>query len=111
MASADDFIELGSSGLQRTSGFVIDEFISDLRGIRGARVYREMSDNDPVIGAMLYAIEKLILAIKWEVEPWHEKDKEVKKKDKENAVFVEECMHDMSESWSAMISQVLSFLT
>jgi len=110
MASKDDFIELGSSGLQRTSGFVIDEFISDLRGIRGARVYREMSDNDPVIGAMVYAIEKLILAIKWEVRPFQDGDNPVKKKDKDNAKFVEECMHDMSESWSAMISQILSFL-
>lgn len=110
MASKDDFIELGSSGLQRTSGFVIDEFISDLRGIRGARVYREMSDNDPVIGAMVYAIEKLILAIKWEVKPYQDGDAPVKKKDKDNAKFLEECMHDMSESWSAMISQILSFL-
>lgn len=110
MASKDDFIELGSSGLQRTSGFVIDEFISDLRGIRGARVYREMSDNDPVIGAMVYAIEKLILAIKWEVKPYQEGDKAVKKKDEDNAKFLEECMNDMSESWSAMISQILSFL-
>ena len=110
MASKDDFIELGSSGLGKTSGFVIDEFISELRGIRGARVYREMSDNDPVVGAMVYAIEKLILAIKWDVAPYQDGDEPVKKKDQKNADFLEECMYDMSESWSAMISQILSFL-
>lgn len=110
MASKDDFTELGSSGLGKTSGFVIDEFISELRGIRGARVYREMSDNDPVVGAMVYAIEKLILAIKWDVAPYQDGDEPVKKKDQKNAEFLEECMYDMSESWSAMISQILSFL-
>lgn len=110
MASKDDFTELGSSGLGKTSGFVIDEFISELRGIRGARVYREMSDNDPVVGAMVYAIEKLILAIKWDVAPYQDGDEPVKKKDQKNADFLEECMYDMSESWSAMISQILSFL-
>jgi hypothetical protein len=40
MAEKDDFIELGSSGLARTSGFIYDEFIAELRGIRGARLYR-----------------------------------------------------------------------
>ena len=103
-----DFQEIGSSGLQRTSGFVIDDFINNLRGVQGMRVWREMSDNDPVIGAMLYAIERLILAIEWKVEPYTEKDKDlVKKKDEENAQFLKECMEDMSESWASMLSQVL----
>lgn len=110
MAERLDLSEIGSSGLQRTSGFVIDDFISDLRGLRGARVFREMSDNDPVIGALLYAIERLILAIDWTVEPYHDKNEVVKKKDEQAAKFVEECMHDMSESWSSTLSQILSFL-
>lgn len=110
MATNHDFQELGSSGLQQTAGWVIDEFIPDLRGIRGAKIYREMADNDPVIGAMLYAIERLILAIEWGVEPFSEKQDLVKKKDNQNAEFLTECMHDMNESWSAMLSQILSFL-
>ena len=106
-----DFRELGSSGLQRTSGFVIDDFIDDLKGKRGVRTYREMQDNDPVIGAMLYAIERLILAIEWGVEPYTDgKNADVKKKDQDAADFLEECMHDMSESWQSMLTQILSFL-
>lgn len=106
-----DFQELGSSGLQRTSGFVIDDFIPALRGTQGMRVWREMSDNDPIVGAMLYAIHRLILAIDWKVVPYTEDDDTpVKKKDKQNAEFVKTCMEDMSETWSAMVSQVLSFL-
>lgn len=110
MADKYDFQELGTSGLQQTNGWIIDEFIPDLRGIRGAKIYREMSDNDPVVGAMLYAIERLILNIDWDVEPFSDKNEIVKKKDEQNAQFLRECMHDMNESWSAMLSQILSFL-
>jgi hypothetical protein len=75
------------------------------------RVWREMSDNDPIVGAMLYAIHRLVLAIEWKVEPFTEsEDAPVKKKDRQNAEFVKECMEDMSETWSAMLSQILSFL-
>lgn len=111
MAPQPDFQEIGSSGLQRTSGFVIDDFVTNLRGVQGMRVWREMSDNDPVVGAMLYAIERLILAIEWDVEPYTEKKTDsVKRKDRVQAEFVKECMDDMSESWPAMLSQILSFL-
>jgi phage gp29-like protein len=110
MADKYDFQEIGTSGLQQTGGWIIDEFIPDLRGIRGAKIYREMSDNDPVIGAMLFAIERLILNIDWDVEPYSDKNEIVKKKDEQNAQFLRECMHDMNESWSAMLSQILSFL-
>jgi hypothetical protein len=106
-----DFQEIGSSGLQRTSGFVIDDFVQSLQGVRGMRVWREMSDNDPVVGAMLYAIERLILAIEWDVEAYTAKKTDsVKRKDQQAADFIKECMDDMSESWPSMLSQILSFL-
>ena len=100
MADKYDFQEIGTSGLQQTGGWIIDEFIPDLRGIRGAKIYREMSDNDPVIGAMLFAIERLILNIDWDVEPYSDKNEIVKKKDEQNAQFLRECMHDMNESYA-----------
>ena len=106
-----DFQELGSSGLQRTAGFITDEFINDLRGQRGAKTYREMADNDPVIGAMLYAIERLIIQIDWRVEPFRDKDADPTKKDKDTAEFVESCLYDMSDSWESTLSNLLSFLT
>ena len=110
--AADDLQEIGSSGLRRTSGWVIDDFIPNLRGKDGARVWREMSDNDPVIGAMIYAIERLILEIGWEVDPFMELgSEEVTAEDLEVARFVEECMEDMSESWTTTLQQILSFLT
>ena len=112
MAEYSDLQEIGTSGLQRVGGFVIDDFVGDLRGLRGAKVWREMADNDPVVGAMLFAIERLILQIDWRMEPFKENaDAMVKDKDQEVADFVEECMNDMSESWDATLSAIMSFLT
>lgn len=109
--ASDDLMEIGSSGLRRTSGFVIDDFVVGLQGQKGAKLWREMADNDPVIGAMLFAIEKLILQIRWNVDPYTDDDEdEVTEENAAAAQFVEECMHDMSESWSSMLQAILSFL-
>jgi len=105
-----DFQELGSSGLRRTAGFINDDITPELVGLRGARVYREMSDNDPVIGAMLYAIERLIIQIDWRVEPFKDDDDTSLKKDDDTAKFVESCLYDMSDSWESTLSNILTFL-
>lgn len=112
MAKTDgyDFQELGSSGLQHTGGFINDDFVNELRGLRGAKIYREMADNDPVIGAMLYAIERLIIQIDWRVEPFKDDDGESSEKDTDVAKFVESCLYDMSESWESTLSNILTFL-
>lgn len=105
---ANDFVELGVSGLQRSGGVVTDEFLSSLRGTRGAKTWREMADNDPVVGALLFAIERLILQIDWRVDPYPGDDQN--DADIEQAKFVESCLYDMSQSWDATISDVLSML-
>jgi hypothetical protein len=111
MAEKDDMIEIGSSGLRRTSGFVIDDFVQGLQGQKGAKIWREMADNDPIVGAMMFAIERLILQINWNVEPFTDaENEEVTEEALASAQFVEECMNDMSESWSVMLQQILSFL-
>lgn len=54
------FRELGKTGLKRFGGFVRDEWHGDLYGRKAAKVYREMSDNHPIVGAILLSIELLI---------------------------------------------------
>lgn len=99
--------ELGTTGLRRTGGFVTEEFLPQLQGIRGVRVYREMADNDPTIGAILYAIERVVERLEWRIDPADpDDDKAV-----EYAEFVEGCLHDMSDSWDATLSAILSMLT
>ncbi len=105
-----DLTEIGTSGLRHVNGFIIDDFAVELRGIRGAKVYREMSDNDAVIGAMMFAIERLIMQIDWRVTVFKDENEESTKKDEEAAQFVEECMYDMNESWESTLSNILTFL-
>jgi phage gp29-like protein len=95
-----DFIELGSSGLRRSGGYINEEFLQNLQGVKGFKVYREMRDNDPVIGAMMYAIDKVITRLDWHVQG----------EDERTAVFVQECLDDMSDSWDATLQNILSML-
>lgn len=98
--------EIGRTGAKRWGGFFQEEFLRELQGRRGVEVYKEMSENSDVIGAILYAIEMLIRQAAWFVRPGGSTDKDL-----EAAHFVESCRHDMSETWTDTISEILSFLT
>ena len=98
--------EIGRIGQQRYGGTIYEEFLHELRGTRGIEVYREMSENDDVVGAILFAIEMLVRQCDWNIEPGGDTAK-----DKEAAEFVESCMHDMQDTWTDTISEILSFLT
>ena len=98
--------EIGRIGQRRYGGTIYEEFLHELRGTRGIEVYREMSENDDVVGAILFAIEMLVRQCDWNVEPGGDTAK-----DKEAAEFVESCMHDMQDTWTDTISEILSFLT
>lgn len=99
-------MELGVTGLQRQGGWIEEEFLPQLKGQRGIKVYREMSDNDPVIGSLLFVIDMLMRRITWRVEPESQSDRE----DAAAAEFIEECRNDMSSSWADLISEILSML-
>ena len=101
-----NFKQLGTMGLRQYGPMVYEEFLPELRWPRAGRVYQEMSDNDPVIGAVLYLAEMLIRGTGWEVTP-----ASTSKEDKEAAKFLESCMNDMDMSWANTISEVLSMLT
>ena len=105
MADSSLFREAGSTGLRRTSGYIFEEFLPQLQGYRAINTYREMRDNDPVVGAILFAIDKLIRQVQWRVQPATSA-----LEDKRAAKFVESCMHDMSNSWEDTISEILSML-
>lgn len=60
--------EQGRIGQKRYGGIFYEEFLRELQGIRGVRVYQEMSENDDVIGAILFAIKMLIRQTSWSVQ-------------------------------------------
>ncbi len=98
--------EIGRIGQRRYGGNFYEEFLPVLRGKRGIQVYYEMSENDDVVGAILFAIEMLVRQCSWNVEPGG-----ATAKDKEAAQFVQGCMDDMQDTWIDTVSEILSFLT
>ena len=93
---SNDSKEIGRVGQRRYGGIFYEEFLSELRGRKGAEVFTEMSNNDETIGAILFAIEMLVRQASWNVEP---------------GGSTASCMDDMQQTWIDTISEILSFLT
>ena len=102
--TAPNFSELGRTGLSRWGGLVSEDYITELRWPRAAKIYKEMSLSDPVVGAILFIGDQLIRQAPWTVEACGDSDE-----DKKAAAFVEECLNDMSISWVDTVSEILSF--
>ncbi len=92
--------ELGDTGLSRWGGRVSEEWLTELKDARGRKVISEMMDNDPVISAMLRALEYIVRGVKWQAQG--ESDEQVE--------FLESCLGDMSFSWEDTLSEILSFI-
>lgn len=105
--TSTDFMEIGSSGLVQYGGRVEEDFLRQLQGKRGYAIYREMSENHPVIGGILQAVEMLFRSVDWSVEPSDPNNQAAI----DQAEFVAGCMNDMSVTWEDTISNVLSMLT
>lgn len=95
----------GISGVNRFGGFVYDDFLRELQGRKGAATYREMKDNDPVIGAILQSIESLIRSVDWHIEA-----QGTTEADKICAEFVNSCFSDMDITWNNTLSDILTFI-
>ena len=65
----DKFREYGKTGLYRfNTGWIYEEFLRELQGRRGVEVYKEMSENDDIIGAILFATEMLMRQSDWSIQ-------------------------------------------
>ncbi len=103
---AQPFAELGGTGLRRQSGLIDEEFLRSLRGGKAIQAFREMRDNDPVIGAMLFAIEQLARQVEWRVEPGDESADATATADFVSGAL----LNDMSVTWPDTLSEILSML-
>jgi len=99
-------LEIGKTGTKRSYGFIYDEFLSSLQGSGGIKTFREMRENDPILGACLHAITQIIREARWDVRPAD--DSAQARKD---ADFLVENMMSMEQSWGEFIAESLSFLT
>jgi len=97
--------EIGSTGLHEFDGIIHEEILRRLQWPLGNKIWREMSDNDSVVGAILFAVEMLIRGVAWQFEPAD--DSAVAE---ERADFATSMMADMEKPWSEVINDILSFL-
>lgn len=99
---ASRYKELGvASDYNPSWGLRQDEFVTQLRGRQGVKKYREMSENDAVIGAILHSMTMMIRSIEWRVEG---------ESDEAND-FVRSVMYGMDDkSFEEFISDVLTML-
>ena len=95
--------QIGSIGLERYGGYVMEEFLTNLRMPQCLKVYREMSSNDATIGAVLFLFESMMRKLPYSVEAGGDR-----RVDKQMAKFVDQCMHDMEHSWLDFIAEILS---
>ncbi len=99
-------VAIGRPGLKQAGGHLYEEYLPQLSGKRGIKVFKEMSENDAIVGGILFAISAVLSAVDWHVEP----DDEDLPEDREAADFVETCMADMSNTWSETVVEALSML-
>jgi len=98
--------EIGNTGLPSVGGRIQDEFLVELRGERGRRVYREMADNDDAVGAILLAIEMMIRSVQYRFDPIDQSSAAMEARDWMQAAIFD----DMSHTFEEFITEALSFL-
>lgn len=96
---------IGSTGLPVWSGRVFDEILPDLMGDRGRRIFREMSEQDPIIGGILLGVEMLARQVNWSIKPADDTDKA-----KEVAEFMDGALTDMHPTFGSTLSEIVSML-
>ena len=100
-------IELGVYGRNTYTGDVrADEFLQELKGKRAIQKYKEMRDNNAIIGSVMYAIEQTLRDVKIDVVPANDSDEA-----KREAEFLKSVIDDMDHSLDDHISEALSHLT
>ena len=97
--------EVGRTGLNQTSGFLQEDFIQDLRGQKGARVYREMVDNSADLGAFMTIVKRMLQQVYWRHEPFSDQAKHV-----EQAEWLDGNLEDMEHSWPETLSEICTML-
>jgi hypothetical protein len=104
--NAKAFGEIGVSGLKVFSGYLNEEYQQELRGQQAVKIYRQMSETDPVVNAVLTAIVLILRAVDWRVEPSNDSAPA-----EQEAEFARSLLDDMSHPWGDTVSEIMSMLS
>lgn len=113
------FSQLSTTSLKRHGGDVAEEYLRELQGTRGTQIYKEMG-NDSIVSAVLSAVKMTLRRVTWFADDPPRKKKGKTATDKTETDkssdgdadkdFLDQCMSDMSLSWSDFIDQALSMI-
>jgi len=95
--------EFGVMGMTRWGGSMYQEQLRELQGRSGRKLLREMRMNDPVIFAIFFAVESVLKGATWRISPVSESPA-----DKDCAIFIQECLDDMSFTWADTLDQIFT---
>jgi hypothetical protein len=99
------FEEIGVSGLRAFSGYIQEEYLPELKGTKAVKVYRMMSEGDAICCSVLTAIELILRAVDWRVEPVDDSPQA-----EQAAEFLDGIFEDMAQPLEDIIAEALSFL-
>lgn len=99
------FNEVGLTGLRHFRGILDDEFLHVLKGKEGIAVYKEMANNDPVIGGVLHATIQMMRKVPTSILTMGTSQKELEARE-----FVAQCFNDMNVSWQDTQTDIFSML-
>lgn len=102
------YYNVGISGLTRYGQIsrVYEEFLKELQGPQGMKNYREMQDNDPIVGAILFASQYLCRKVSFKFKPANQTQQAG-----QVAAFMGGAMFDdMESAWPETLSEILTML-
>jgi hypothetical protein len=97
--------DIGSTGLRAFGGYVREDYIPNLVGRQGATIYREMLDNSPIIGAVMFVILGTMRKVEWRCEAVDDSGPA-----QQAMEFADGLRFDMSHTWENFITEVLSMI-
>lgn len=98
-----DFRSFGSTGLKQYGGLLFEEGLPELRGQQGQKILQDMLDNDSTISTINYLIDKAVRQVDFDVEAASSADF-----DREAADHVHRSMHDMENTWTDTVAEMIS---
>lgn len=94
---------MGYTGLSMWGGRPQEDFLKELRGQEAFKRYNEMRLNSPVVGALLFAIEQSIRAVKWQFVSDDGPDDE-------RIILANDAKAALEHSWNSFVSEALNCL-
>ena len=107
------FLDLGISGVARYGAVsrVYEEFLRELQGPAGMKLFREQANNCPVTGAILFAAQHLARGVTARVDPANRTGVDAREAEMIADRVSGALFDDLETTWPDTISEILSMLT